>query len=160
MSENLENSKRLQAHKLNIPPTSPPLPPSLPLLPNSKFRMGVILFYIGLCYFQQSQRYRLKSIDFLQQAKVSFGQSIDIFIQGNRPNLVAKFINLLGEVLQRLSDWKELKKIAQKSLDLQQLYGNPMRVAQAYGFLAEVASSENQYAQTKQYSRKNCSSRL
>jgi DNA replication protein DnaC len=130
---------------------SPPIPPSLPLLPNSKFRMGVILFYIGLCYFQQSQRYRLKSIDFLQQAKVSFGQSIDIFIQANRPNLVAKFINPLGEVLQRLSDWKELKKIAQKSLDLQQLYGNPMRVAQAYGFLAEVASSENQYAQTKQY---------
>ncbi len=128
----------------------PPLSPS-PLLPNSKFRMGVILFYIGLCYFQQAQRYRLKSVAFLQAAKQYFQQSINIFIEANRPNLVAKFINPLGEVLQRLEDWNELKNIAQQSLDLQQLYGNPLRVAQAYGFLAEVATSQNQYAQTKQY---------
>ncbi len=127
-----------------------PLSPS-PLLPNSKFRMGVILFYIGLCYFQQAQRYRLKSVAFLQAAKQYFQQSINIFIEANRPNLVAKFINPLGEVLQRLEDWSELKNIAQQSLDLQQLYGNPLRVAQAYGFLAEVATSQNQYAQTKQY---------
>ena len=131
---------------------SPPLPlPTPPLLPNSKFRMGVILFYIGLCYFQQAQRYRLKSVAFLQAAKQYFQQSINIFIQANRPNLVAKFINPLGEVLQRLEDWNELKNIAQQSLDLQQLYGNPLRVAQAYGFLAEVATSQNQYAQTKKY---------
>ncbi|MEM6399717.1 MAG: ATP-binding protein [Cyanobacteria bacterium P01_D01_bin.116] len=127
-----------------------PLFPS-PLIPNSKFRIGVILFYIGLCYFQQAQRYRLKSVDYLQEAKKYFQQSIDIFVEANRPNVVAKFINPLGEVLQRLEDWNELKKIAQQSLDLQQLYGNPLRVAQAYGFLAEVASSQNKYAQTKQY---------
>ncbi|MBE9215304.1 ATP-binding protein, partial [Plectonema cf. radiosum LEGE 06105] len=120
-------------------------------LPNSKFRMGVILFYIGLCYFQQAQRYRLKSLDFLQAAKQYFQQSINIFTQANHPNLVAKFINPLGEVLQRLEDWSELKNIAQKSLDLQQLYGNSLRVAQAYGFLAEVASSQNQWTQAKQY---------
>ncbi|MGB3642021.1 MAG: ATP-binding protein [Rivularia sp. (in: cyanobacteria)] len=131
--------------------SSPCLPRPSALLPNSKFRMGVILFYIGLCYFQQAQRYRLKSVAFLQAAKQYFQQSINIFIQENRPNLVAKFINPLGEVLQRLEDWNELKNIAQQSLDLQQLYGNPLRVAQAYGFLAEVATSENQYAQTKQY---------
>ncbi len=130
---------------------SPSLPlPSL-LLPNSKFRMGVILFYIGLCYFQQAQRYRLKSVDYLQKAKKHFQKSIDIFIEANHPNLVAKFINPLGEVLQRLEDWSELKKVAQQSLDLQQLYGNPLRVAQAYGFLAEVASSQNKYSQSKQY---------
>jgi hypothetical protein len=127
------------------------LTPLPPLLPNSKFRMGVILFYIGLCYFQQAQKYRLKSVDYLQQAKKYFQQSINIFDRANRPNLVAKFINPLGEVLQRLEDWSELKNIAQQSLDLQQLYGNPLRIAQAYGFLAEVASSQNQYAQTKQY---------
>ncbi|MEL6461061.1 MAG: ATP-binding protein [Cyanobacteria bacterium J06621_15] len=133
-------------------PLSPASPlPLSSLLPNSKFRMGVILFYIGLCYFQQAQRYRLKSVDYLQKAKNNFQKSIDIFIEANHPNLVAKFINPLGEVLQRLEDWDELKKIAEQSLDLQQLYGNPLRVAQAYGFLAEVASSHNQYAQSKQY---------
>ncbi|MEM6754770.1 MAG: ATP-binding protein [Cyanobacteria bacterium P01_C01_bin.38] len=124
---------------------------STPLFPNSKFRMGVILFYIGLCYFHQAQRYRLKSTDFLQEAKKYFQQSINIFNRANRADLVAKFINPLGEVLHRLEDWSELEKIAQQSLDLQQLYGNPLRVAQAYGFLAEVASNKNQYAQTKQY---------
>ena len=147
----------VETHQLSIKQPkiySPCLPspsPLSPLLPNSKFRMGVILFHIGLCYFQQAQRYRLKSVNFLQEAHIYFQQSIDLFIQANRPNLVAKFINPLGEVLQRLEDWSELKIIAQQSLDLQQLYGNPLRVAQAYGFLAEVASSENQYAQTKQY---------
>ena len=148
------NSDRLSIKQAKIYSPTPlvslsPSPP--PLLSNSKFRMGVILFYIGLCYFQQAQRYRLKSVDFLQAAKKYFQQSIDIFINANRPNLVAKFINPLGEVLQRLSDWSELKNIAQKSLDLQQLYGNPLRVAQAYGFLAEVASSQNQWHQAKQY---------
>ena len=136
----------IDTHQLSTSSLSPS-----PLLPNSKFRMGVILFYIGLCYFQQAQRYRLKSVAFLQAAKQYFQQSINIFIQANRPNLVAKFINPLGEVLQRLEDWNQLKNIAQQSLDLQQLYGNPLRVAQAYGFLAEVATSQNQYAQTKQY---------
>ncbi|MEM9924429.1 MAG: ATP-binding protein [Cyanobacteria bacterium P01_D01_bin.50] len=133
-----------------------PFSPSPPLsifpsdsLPNSK--LGVILFYIGLCYFQQAQKYRLKSVDFLQEGKKYFQQSIDIFTLANRPNLVAKFINPLGEVLQRLENWSELKKIAQKSLDLQQLYGNPLRIAQAYGFLAEVSSSQSQWNQAKQY---------
>ncbi len=126
-----------------------PYPP-LSILANSKFRIGVILFYIGLCYFQQAQRYRLKSVNFLQAAKKYFQQSINIFTQVNRPNLVAKFINPYGEVLQRLENWSELTHIAQKSLDLQQLYGNPLRVAQAYGFLAEVASSQNQWTQAKQ----------
>ncbi len=52
--------------------------------------MGVILFYMGLCYFQQAQRYRLKSVNFLQEAHIYFQQSINIFIQANRPNLVGR----------------------------------------------------------------------
>ncbi|MGD1912818.1 MAG: ATP-binding protein [Rivularia sp. (in: cyanobacteria)] len=140
----------LDTHQLSIkePKIYSPHPPSPS---QQKSKLGVIMFYIGLCYFQQAQRYRLKSVDFLQEGKKYFQQSIDIFTLANRPNLVAKFINPLGEVLQRLENWSELKKIAQKSLDLQQLYGNPLRIAQAYGFLAEVSSSQSQWNQAKQY---------
>jgi hypothetical protein len=124
-------------------------PPSSPLL-----RAGVILFYIGLCYFQQAERYRLKCRNYLEKSRGYFQQCLNIFTETNHPNLVAKFINPLGEVLQRLEVWDELQKLAQKSLNLQQLYGNPVRVAQAYGFLAEVASSKQRWGQSKQYAYK------
>lgn len=140
--QNLAEIHQLSVKKPKSYSPHPPVSPS-PALSTCTFRIGVILFYIGLCYFQQAQRYRLKSIDYLQAAKKYFQQSIDIFHTANRPNLVAKFINPLGEVLQRLEDWKQLKKIARQSLDLQKLYGNPMRMAQTYGFLAEVASSKD-----------------
>jgi hypothetical protein len=125
-------------------------------------RAGVLLFYIGLCYFQKAEQHRqgcsvecvTQKHSYLEAAKKYFSECIAIFGEETYPNLVAKFINPLGEVLQRLEAWEELRHLAQKSLNLQRLYGNPARVAQAYGFLAEVALSKQQWSQVKHNAHK------
>ena len=122
-----------------------------PLLQHPKLRAGVLFFYIGLCYFQKAELDRTDSRKYLLEARYYFKNCIRVFTEVNRPNLIAKFINPLGEVLQRLEAWDELQILAINALDLQQLYGNSMRVARAYGFLAEVAINKHQWLQAKQY---------
>lgn len=117
-------------------------------------RAGVLQFYIGLCYLQQAERYRGKYRENLKSASLYLQNSINVFTEANAENLVAKFINPLGEVLQRLEAWEELQKLAKKSLNLQRLYGNPIRVAQAYGFFAEVAFSRGNWGEAKHYAHK------
>ncbi|MBW4512028.1 MAG: AAA family ATPase [Scytonematopsis contorta HA4267-MV1] len=131
------------------PPDHFPLP-----TPHSLLRAGVLQFYIGLCYLQQAERYRGQSRDYLEIGRTYLQECINLFTQENRLNLVAKFINPLGEVLQRLEDWKDLEHLAKKSLNLQQIYGNHMRTAQAYGFLAEVSLSQLHWTQAKQNAQK------
>ncbi|PAX54900.1 nSTAND1 domain-containing NTPase [Brunnivagina elsteri] len=113
-------------------------------------RAGILLFYIGLCYFQKGEENVKKSRDYLLQAKSYFQQCITIFTEANQLNLVTKFINPLGEVLQRLKAWDDLQSLAKTALDLQKLYSNPTRVARAYGFLAEVAISRELWLEAKQ----------
>lgn len=150
----------IEQYKLSRLPT-----PHSPLL-----RVGILLFYIGLCYFQKAEQkgenYFKHSRDYLLQAKSYFQQCINIFTEANQPNLVAKFINPLGEVLQRLKAWDDLQNLAKTALDLHKLYSNPTRVARAYGFLAEVAISRELWLEAKQnayqslhYSAKNSPSK-
>ncbi len=125
---------------------------------NPKLRAGVLLFYIGLCYLQLAERECLgysftehvQSRNYLETAANYFQQCITTCTEANYPFLVAKFINPLGEVLQQLEAWDELQNLAQKSLSLQQLYGNPLRVAQVYGFLAEVEANKGHWKEAKQ----------
>ncbi len=135
--------------------------PQSPLL-----RAGILLFYIGLCYFQKEQEKVKNSRNYLLQAKSYFQQCIHLFTEANQLNLVTKFINPLGEVLQRLQAWDDLQSLAKTALDLHKLYSNPTRVARAYGFLAEVAISRELWLETKQnayqalhYSTKNSPSK-
>ncbi|MBU7581872.1 MAG: hypothetical protein KAF91_02990 [Nostoc sp. TH1S01] len=102
-------------------------------------RQGILLAHIALVYDRhavinqtENQRYWQSAQDYLQQA-------LDILEQAEYLNLVAQYINQLGEILKNLKDWAELEKLANKSLVLQREYGTPLQVAQAYGFLAEVA---------------------
>jgi hypothetical protein len=139
--------------EIDIPTPSTPysLLPTPPLLQHPKLRAGVLFFYIGLCYFQKAELYRVDSRKYLLEARYYFKNCIRTFTEENRPNLIAKFINPLGEVLQRLEAWDELQILAENALDLQQLYGNSMRVARAYGFFAEVAINKHQWLQAKHH---------
>ncbi len=117
----------------------------------AKLRVGLIMFNIGLCYWEQAQSYRVLTRDDLEKAKSYFQQSINTFTQTQRPHLVAKFINSLGEVLRQLQAWRELLSLADNSLVLQKLYGNPIQVAQTYGFFAEVAYHYQCWLDAKHY---------
>ncbi len=129
---------------------TPPLP-TPPLFQHPKLRAGILFFYIGLCYFQKAELHRTDSRKYLLEARQYFKNCISTFTESNRPNLIAKFINPLGEVLQRLEAWDELQLLAKDALNLQQLYGNPMRVARAYGFFAEIAINKRQWIQAKHH---------
>lgn len=124
-------------------------------------RQGIVLFYIGLCYFQQGEKSREpENCLYWNDARGLFQQCLDRFEQLNRHDLVTKFINQLGEVMQRLEDWDDLYHLAHNALGLQQrqiLLGAqglaPLK-AQAYGFLAEVALNQYRWQEAKQNAQK------
>ncbi|NEO33026.1 MAG: hypothetical protein F6K36_21900, partial [Symploca sp. SIO3C6] len=115
-------------------------------------KLAVVLFHLGLCYLHLADVQHLDQL--LQTARDYFQQCLDIFEQLQRPDLVAKFINQLGEVLEQLSAWDDLQALAQKSLILHQTYGSKFSLAQDYGFLAAVALGQSHWKDANQAAQK------
>ena len=67
--------------------------------------------------------------------------------------MIAKFINPLGEVLQKLGEWDELEAIAKLAIRLHQTYYDPIRLAYGYGLLAELAISKGAWRIAKQFAK-------
>ena len=65
-------------------------------------RQGILLYYIALAYFRQAEQNTLDSQKYLEESKRYLQQALDIFDQGKHPDLVAKYISKLGEVLRHL----------------------------------------------------------
>ncbi|NER46325.1 MAG: tetratricopeptide repeat protein, partial [Symploca sp. SIO1A3] len=114
---------------------------------------GIRLLHQGWCYCRQAQQEKTDGKSYWQQAKETFQQSINCFEEAQRQDLVALYINHLGEVLRQLEDWDELEIIAQTSLKLQEEAGGRSKLAQNYCFLAEVALNRNQWQQAKQFAQ-------
>ena len=115
-------------------------------------RQGILLFSLGLCYRRQAELNRAENECYWKFERKYLQQCVDIFEQAEQakhPDLVAKFIGELGEVLQRLKEWDELKSLALKSLDLHSDHGNSARIAQAYRFLAKVALQDSNGEEAK-----------
>ncbi|WP_138497638.1 eIF2A-related protein [Nostoc sp. PA-18-2419] len=121
---------------------SPPSPPS-PLV----LRQGVLLFYIGLCCCRLAEQNQAENRRHWLAAKSYFQQCLNILQQAGCLNIVAEFIGQLAEVLQNLQDWEELQIVAQKSLELHQIYGSQIQLACDYGFLAQVAVQQSRWVQ-------------
>ncbi|NEO48815.1 MAG: hypothetical protein F6K55_33870, partial [Moorea sp. SIO4A3] len=105
-------------------------------------REAVILFHLGLCYCDQAKQYRPTDPSYGEnwhKAKEYLEQCLLVFEQEQRPDLVAKFINQLGQILQSLEAWEDLASLAKKSLALHRTYSAPVQLAQDYGFIAKVA---------------------
>jgi WD40 repeat protein len=117
-------------------------------------RHGCLLFYLGLWWRRYAVLHRLEYLQSCRLAKDYFQQCVAVFQQGKRPDLAARFINALGEVLTRLEDWDELEVVAKTSLDLYQSYGNSSQhlySGYAYGLLAEVALNKAAWSEAKNY---------
>ncbi|WP_413163680.1 AAA family ATPase [Capilliphycus salinus ALCB114379] len=115
---------------------------------------GVILYHLGLCLaYQAEQHLRHTGQEEWQQARLYFEQCLDYFEAAKRPDLVAKFINQLGEILRQLEDWEALFRLALKSRKLhQQQNSPPIQLAQDYGFLAEYYLHKGDWQNTKEFS--------
>ncbi|VXD23175.1 nSTAND1 domain-containing NTPase [Planktothrix paucivesiculata] len=103
---------------------------------------GLILFHIGLCWCYLAEQHRDSNGEReWRQAKDALYQSIQKFEAAQRQDLVAKFLNKIGEVFIHLKDWKSLEKLALKGRKLHHELGDDFLIplAQDYGFLANVA---------------------
>ena len=117
-------------------------------------RHGGLLFYLGLWWRRYAVLDRSEYLQACRQARDYFRQCVEVFQQGNRPDLAAKFINPLGEVLVRLEEWDELEVVAKASVQLHQTYQDTSHLASsgyAYGLLAEVALKRGAWSEGKKY---------
>ncbi|MBD2202217.1 hypothetical protein H6G33_11340 [Calothrix sp. FACHB-1219] len=118
--------------------------------PELLIHQGCVLYSLGIWWgtyaiLHHPEQNSARSItkDYLQKC-------IQIFEQVNRQDLVAKFINALGLVLQLLEEWNDLADVANKALALHQTYPHQLKLARAYGFLAEVAIAKSAWVEAKQ----------
>ncbi|VXD20512.1 WD-40 repeat protein [Planktothrix serta PCC 8927] len=114
---------------------------------------GLVLFHIGLCWCYLAEQHRhLNGQKEWKQAKDSLQQCIERFEEAQRQDLVAKFLNKMGEVLTHLSDLKSLKNLALKGRKLHQDLGDSFLIplAQDYGFLAYVALQDKDWDNAKE----------
>jgi WD40 repeat protein/tetratricopeptide (TPR) repeat protein len=113
-------------------------------------RCGIVLLHLGLWWRNYAIQHRTEHQQACDRAKEYFRQAIKVFEQANRPDLAAKFINFLAEILHRLKLWGELEVVAKKALSLYQIHSDTFRQARTYGFLAEVALSKSLWTEAKQ----------
>ncbi|MGC9502215.1 hypothetical protein [Baaleninema sp.] len=74
-----------------------------------------------------------------EAAYLNFKQCIDLFEREAQFDLVAKFINALGDVLEHQQRWDELQAVGISATVLHRSHPNAFRLARAYNFLAEAA---------------------
>jgi len=121
-------------------------------------RKGIVLIYLGFCYWRQAQLNRAEKRRYWQEARDYFQQGLGVFEAAQRLDLVARFIGELGEVLRQLEAWDELQELAEKGLRLHQNYGSERQQARDYGFLAEVALARGNWQGAKRLANQalNC----
>jgi WD40 repeat protein/AAA+ ATPase superfamily predicted ATPase len=119
---------------------------------NSSLLTGTALFHIGLCYRHYAEQQRTGIRSYLIEAKNYFQQCINSFNRLGREDLVAQFINQIGEILQDLEDWDGLWDLAVKARRLHQDLGESVQVylAQDYGFLAQVSLNRKEWTNAKE----------
>ncbi|TBR60487.1 hypothetical protein B4U84_06405 [Westiellopsis prolifica IICB1] len=122
--------------------------PQLPLE-----RRGKLLLHIALADYRLAEKYHLQNQENWEAAKDYFQQSFEIFRQAEREDLVAEYINKLGEVLRQLKQWYELQSLAESSLTLHQNYDLPLQLAEDYGFLAEVALEKSRWREANNFAQ-------
>jgi WD40 repeat protein/DNA replication protein DnaC len=115
-------------------------------------RQGCVLYSLGLWWSTYAVLHHPEQNSARRITKNYLQQCIQVFEQANRQDLVAKFINALGLILQLLQQWEELADVANKALALHQTYPNQFKLARAYGFLAEVAIAKSTWLEAKQKS--------
>jgi WD40 repeat protein/tetratricopeptide (TPR) repeat protein len=114
-------------------------------------RRGCVAYQLGLWWRTYAVQHRSEYGTSCEKAASYYQQAIDIFEAANRSDLVAKFINPLAEVLQRLQQWEMLEAIAQKSLALNETLNDLYRQASASSYVAEAAIGNLAWDKAKQF---------
>ncbi|MBD2741898.1 hypothetical protein [Coleofasciculus sp. FACHB-1120] len=121
---------------------------------NNLEQQGQLLSNIAFCYYLKALRHREIDHPDWQATRHYLRQCIEVFEQAQRPDLVANSILTFGIILRRLQDWQQLQALAQKALQWHQAANKTIEVAQAYGFLAEVALADKRWQEAGDFAQK------
>jgi len=116
--------------------------------PNLEYQ-GLLLFYLGLCYFYPAQE-NPKQQPLWKQSWQYFSQAIQCFQEAGRQDLMAQITGQVSDVLQNLKDWETLLRFTETALALHQQYGLPVQLALDYGFLGKLALEQGEWETARQ----------
>ncbi|NEQ95151.1 MAG: hypothetical protein F6K30_00155, partial [Cyanothece sp. SIO2G6] len=102
-------------------------------------RLGCVQHHLGVWWRTYSVDHRAEHDAACGQARDCFREAIATFRTAQRLDLVARFTEKLGEVLQRLEDWEGLEQLVAERLELHPTYPDLFREARTCGFRAELA---------------------
>lgn len=142
-----QNAPGQDAPKPIIPIQKTPRHPLPQPSPSLQERQAVLYFYLGVTWRSgaatrlspQRVAYRQR----LERAEQYFVACLQGFRQGQRLDLVGRFLHPLAEVRQKLEDWDGLERVAQEGLTLHR--SDAVRLARDQGYLAEVALSRGEW---------------
>jgi tetratricopeptide (TPR) repeat protein/roadblock/LC7 domain-containing protein len=117
-------------------------------------RQGQLLRDIVFCYYLKALQHQEIDHPTWQTTRHYLHQCLEVFEAAQRPDLVTNSILLFGIILRRLQDWQQLQTLAQKALQLHQIENKPIEMAQAYGFLAEVALAEKRWKEARNFAER------
>ncbi|MBD2196362.1 MULTISPECIES: nSTAND1 domain-containing NTPase [Calothrix] len=121
------------------------------LIQSNLEKQACILFHLGLWWRRYAVLHRAEYDKACRCARNYYQRCIKRLQKANRPDLAANFINSLGEVLQQLGEWDRLEKLAKDAIVLHSKYYQPIRLANAYAVLSEVALAKFQWKQAQEY---------
>ncbi len=104
-------------------------------------RWALIKLHMGLCYQQQAAG----AATHWQLARDAFLSVVRVFEQQQRWDAVRQVLTLTGDTLRALGNWLELENIANSVLAEKEIPNQPLNLAQAHGFLAEVSLHHNDF---------------
>jgi WD40 repeat protein len=121
---------------------------------NNLERQGQLLGDITFCYYLKALRYQSIEHQAWQTTRHYLNQCIEVFEKAQRPDLIANSILILGIILRRLQDWKQLQALAQEALQLHQIENRSIEIAQDYGFLAEVSLVDKRWKEARDFAQR------
>lgn len=101
-----------------------------------KSHWALTLFYTGRWWLGAAKYNRMERDEAYTQTRQLWEQAIALWTEVNRLDLVARFINPLGEVYERLGAWDELAVLTARSRQLHETYPEPVWQAHDLGILA------------------------
>ncbi|WP_242055729.1 tetratricopeptide repeat protein [Nostoc flagelliforme] len=113
-------------------------------------RQAKILSEIGFCYYLKAFKHQDINHPDWQATWHYVQEYINFISQLRSPDLIATSVVKFGDILRDLQKWQTLQSLSEQALVIHQNNNQPRELAKDYGFLAEVASAQNNWVKANQ----------
>ncbi|MEQ9358613.1 WD40 domain-containing protein [Coleofasciculus chthonoplastes] len=109
-------------------------------------QMGITSLHLAWAYALKGEQYQAEIRDYVQQTWQHLHQEhcTDSLIHHSCK---------LGDLLRQVGDWEKLQQLAEKALTWHQQQGDVQKIAQDYGFLADVALNKRQWRDAQKFAQ-------